>query len=78
MKDTKMTNKTKHLFAGLQLPVLPAMAADGASIRVIQDPVAAMPGQMPFFGGYAEDMLADIGFDIVDEAPVASAKAKLA
>ncbi len=63
------------LFAGLQLPIKPAMAADGATLAIIEEPEAAMPGQMPFFGGYAEDMLADLGFDVVEDVAM-PAKAK--
>jgi hypothetical protein len=65
----------QNLFAGIQLPIKPALAADGASLAVIEEPEAAMPGQMPFFGGYAEDLLADLGFDVVEDAPM-PAKAK--
>ena len=57
------------LFGSVKLAVRPAVAADGATIAVIEEPAAEVAGQMPFFGGFAEDMLADIGFDVVEEAP---------
>lgn len=66
-------NQSAQLFAGIQLPIKPAMAADGASIAVIEEPEAT--GPMPFFGGYAEDFLADLGFDVVEEVAM-PAKAK--
>jgi hypothetical protein len=61
------------VFGSVKLAVRPAMAADGASLALIEEPVAPESlGQMPFFGGYAEDMLADIGFDVVEDAPRAT------
>jgi hypothetical protein len=64
------------VFGGITLPKSAAGLADGASLQVLEEPQAAdMP--MPFFGGFAEDMLADIGFDIVEEAPAAGVRAKL-
>jgi hypothetical protein len=64
------------LFTGLQLPVRPAKAATSASIELLEEPVAEL-GATPFFGGYAEDFLADMGLDQVAEAP-APARAKQA
>ena len=58
------------LFDGVTLPVRPAMAADGARIVLIDEaPAAVAHEKKPFFGGYAEDMLSDIGFDFVEEMP---------
>jgi hypothetical protein len=65
--------QSSPMFAGVQLPIKPALAADGASIYLIEEPVSTAP--LPFFGGYAEDFLADLGFDVVEEAPI-PAKAK--
>jgi hypothetical protein len=56
------------LFANMILPVRPEMAADGASIRV-EEIVAEEVGNEMFFGGYAEDFLADLGLDIVESMP---------
>lgn len=65
------------VFAGLTLPVRPIVAANGASIQLIEEqlPTAA---EEAFFGGYAEDMLADIGMDMVDEAPQPELRARKA
>ena len=67
----------EKVFSGVTLPVRPVMAANGASIQLIQEelPVAA---EAAFFGGYAEDMLADIGMDMVDEAPQPELRARKA
>lgn len=61
-----MANK---IFAGIQLPLRPAFSADSAEIRLVEDVVADVTVVEPFFGGYAEDFLADLGFDMVDELP---------
>lgn len=56
------------LFADIQLPIKPMLAADAATIQIVEEaPVEVMVE--PFFGGYAEDFLADLGFDMVDELP---------
>ena len=68
----KQTSRSP-LLAGVQLPIKPAMAADGATVTRIEEPASA--GPLPFFGGYTEDFLADLGFDVVEEAPM-PAKAK--
>ncbi len=63
------------VFAGLTLPVRPVVGANGASIQLIEEelPVVA---EAAFFGGYAEDMLADIGMEMVDEAPQPELRAR--
>lgn len=53
------------LFASMILPVRPEFAADGASIRV-EEIVTENVVSEAFFGGYAEDLLADLGFDVVE------------
>lgn len=66
------------VFAQVALPVRPAVAADGASLTVsavTEEAPVATPDA--FFGGYAEDFLADLGFDMMETAPEAvPAKAK--
>ncbi|MBI1308730.1 MAG: hypothetical protein GC129_02580 [Proteobacteria bacterium] len=57
-----------NVFADLQLPMQLIGAADGAVIEVVQEPVMDEVAE-PFFGGYADDFLADMGFDLVDELP---------
>lgn len=65
------------LFASMMLPVRPSMAADGADIRIEEIVSEEVVGEA-FFGGYAEDFLADLGLDAVDVAPEARAgKAKV-
>jgi len=64
------------LFANMILPVRPEMAADGASIRVEEIVVEEVGSEM-FFGGYAEDFLADLGLDILDTVPEAVAAKKI-
>lgn len=54
------------LFGNIVLPVRPALAVDGATIRVIDEPAVDEQAK-PFFGGYAEDFLGGLGFDMVDE-----------
>lgn len=61
------------LFASMVLPVRPDMAADGANIRIEEIVADDLVGEA-FFGGYAEDFLADLGFDAVDIAPEPSAR----
>lgn len=56
------------LFASLTLPVRPALGADGADIRVEEIVTEEFTGEA-FFGGYAEDFLADLGFDALETAP---------
>ncbi len=55
------------LFASIQLPVKPAMAAQDAMITFHEEPAASVA--TPFFGGYAEDFLADLGLDVAEESP---------
>lgn len=65
------------VLASMVLPVQPKMAADGANIRVEEIVTEEVVGEA-FFGGYAEDFLADLGFDAVDVAPeVTGGKAKI-
>lgn len=64
------------LFATMVLPVRPDMAADGASIRVEEIIGEEVAGEA-FFGGYADDFLADLGLDIVDSMPTAAAGKKI-
>lgn len=64
-----MDSKYAALFAGmnLNLPVKPAAKVDGASIDLIEEPMAAMETADSFFGGYAEGgLLDDMGFEAVD------------
>jgi hypothetical protein len=62
-----MKSLSDKLFASLQLPVLPAVAFNGAAIQVFEPTPeeAAVPA---FFGGYADDLLGDLGFDLSDDA----------
>lgn len=55
-----------NVLASVTLPQGLVAAADGADIQLIQEPPVEMVGE-PFFGGYAEDFLADLGFDLVEE-----------
>ena len=69
------------LFASMILPVQPDSAADGAMIRleevVVEEGAITGAGEV-FFGGYAEDFLADLGLDMLEQAPEASPrKAKI-
>lgn len=64
------------LFAKMVLPVQPSMAADGATIR-IEDIVTDEVSSEVFFGGYAEDFLADLGLDIVETMPESRAGKKV-
>ena len=64
------------LFASMILPVRPAMAADGADIRIEEIVADEVVGEA-FFGGYAEDFLADLGLDIVDAMPEKAGKTKV-
>lgn len=58
------------VFAQVVLPVRPAVAADGASISVVEiTEETDMVAPEAFFGGYAEDFLADLGFDMMETAP---------
>lgn len=61
------------LFAQMVLPVHPGVAVDGADIRLVEMADEA-PAREAFFGGYAEDFLADLGFDAVEVAPEATAR----
>lgn len=62
----------QKVFGTMRLPLKPAMAADGARIDLIEGDAAMLPGmteeKAPFFGGYAEDFLGDMGFEAVSEA----------
>jgi hypothetical protein len=63
-----MPNK---LFAQMVLPVRPLERVDGAGITLVEaveDEVAVEA----FFGGYADDFLADLGFDMMETAPEAT------
>ena len=64
------------LFASMVLPVRPSMAADGASIRVEEIIGEEVAGEV-FFGGYAEDFLADLGLDIVESMPTSAVAKKI-
>lgn len=64
------------LFASMILPVRPAMAADGADIRIEEIVTDEVVGEA-FFGGYADDFLADLGLDIVEAMPEKPSKAKV-
>lgn len=64
-----------NVFSGVKLPMQLASAADGAEIQLIQEPPVEVIGE-PFFGGYADDFLADLGFDLVDEVADKAPKAK--
>ena len=67
------------LFAKVALPVRPETAADGAGLQLIEAPEEVAIVRDAFFGGYAEDFLADLGFDMVEESPeTGSGKAKRA
>ncbi|PIZ30469.1 MAG: hypothetical protein COY40_04545 [Alphaproteobacteria bacterium CG_4_10_14_0_8_um_filter_53_9] len=74
-----MMDKTKfdNVFGKMILPMKPALAADNAKIEVISGEAAVVQmgasaaESKPFFGGYAEDFLGDIGFEAVQtEAPM--------
>lgn len=64
-----------NVFAGVRLPMQLNDAADGASIHLIEEAPVEVVGE-PFFGGYAEDFLADLGFDPIDEIADRAPKAK--
>lgn len=64
------------LFASMVLPVRPQLAADGANIK-IEEIVVEEIGNEAFFGGYAEDFLADLGFDMMEAAPEQKAAKKI-
>jgi hypothetical protein len=66
----------EKLFASMVLPVRPEMAADSAVIK-IEEIVADEAAGEVFFGGYAEDFLADIGLDVVESMPEAVAGKKI-
>lgn len=68
--------KTAELFAKVTLP-LQVKGANGATLQLIEEPVETM-GEMAFFGGYAEDMLVDMGMEAVDSAPAPKLRAKQA
>jgi hypothetical protein len=60
------------LFGTMVLPVKPPVAANGASIQVFEaeeDTGDRMGGVPAFFGGYADDLLGDLGFDVAAEEP---------
>lgn len=63
------------LFANLNLPVKPAMAATGAKVELIQE--ADEETGESFFGGYAEGgLLGDMGFEHVADAAAEGEEAK--
>jgi hypothetical protein len=64
------------LFATMVLPVRPNMAADSADIRVEEITEEVVTSEA-FFGGYADDFLADLGLDIVETMPEVSAAKKI-
>lgn len=53
-----------NVFGSMTLPVRPTVKADGAMIQLIEEEAVSAESR-PFFGGYAEDMLADIGMESV-------------
>jgi hypothetical protein len=60
----------EKLLGSLVLPVKPPVAADGAHIQFIQaaeDDGAELASVPAFFGGYADDLLGDLGFDVAPE-----------
>jgi hypothetical protein len=65
----------RNIFASVTLPMQLDSAADGAVIQLIEEAPVEVVGE-PFFGGYAEDFLADLGFDMVDEVADRAPKAK--
>ncbi len=72
-----MDQKYAALFASMTLPVKPAAKVDGASIDLIEEPLADEETAETFFGGYAEGgLLDDMGFEAVDTttADVAAAR----
>jgi hypothetical protein len=77
---TPMNSKYDQLFAKLTLPVRPDAAVDGAAIQLIEGEAEAPQSRStPFFGGYAEDFLGDMGFESVTsstEATIGIRKAK--
>lgn len=70
----KMMVSMAMLLAKTTLPVK-VRGVNGASIQVIDEP-AAVAAEAAFFGGYAEDMLVDMGMEAVDSAPMPKLKAK--
>ena len=69
MKTMGATMDRTMILAGLRLPVKPAGGADGAAVQLVQE-LPTEHGVTPFFGGYADDFLADLGMDALPEAPV--------
>ncbi len=67
----------KNLAVLLENVTLPlhVKGVNGAEIRVMAEP-AVLAGGAAFFGGYADDMLVDMGMDAVDSAPAPKLKAK--
>jgi hypothetical protein len=61
------------LFGSVMLPIKPPVVADGAMIQFTQaaeDDGGELASVPAFFGGYADDLLGDLGFDMApDEAP---------
>jgi hypothetical protein len=57
-----------RVFEGIQLPVKLAARPDGASLAVQE---ITLPGveEQAFFGGYADDLLADLGADMLVDEP---------
>jgi hypothetical protein len=69
MNPNKVKTMYDKLFSGINLPVKPAIAVDGATISVIEEP-ADIETPDAFFGGYAEGgLLDDMGFEALPEAP---------
>ena len=71
-----MMAKMAELFAKMTLPVQ-VQRVNGAKIELIEEPMD-MVGEAAFFGGYAEDMLVDMGMEAVDSAPAPKLRAKQA
>lgn len=66
-----------QLFSKLVLPVRPMQDVDGAKVLLLSDEVAVEEAvREPFFGGYAEDFLADLGFDMIEEVAEKAPKIK--
>ncbi|HEX2858685.1 MAG TPA: hypothetical protein VHP58_00545 [Alphaproteobacteria bacterium] len=63
------------LFAQVRLPVELKMKPTNGLIEI--QPLEVSPSEDAFFGGYAEDMLADLGADLVVDAPKARISRKI-
>ncbi len=63
------------LFAQVRLPVELKMKPTAGLVEV--QPIEMSPSEEAFFGGYAEDLLADLGADMMLEAPKARTARKI-